>query len=249
MNPTAIVADDEPLARASLVDALAKVWPELQVVDLADDGPSALLSIQRLQPDYAFLDIRMPGMSGLQVAETLAGATRVVLVTAYDQHALTAFEQGAADYVLKPVELARLATVVQRLKSHTKVQPTPALMASLTALSNAQPTMATHLQWIKASVGTQIRLIHVDDVHYFESDSRYTRVVTADSDALIRVPIKQLTQELDPQWFWQVHRNALVHLRHVAGVERKQERMDVFFKHRPERIKVSSAYQHLFRHM
>ena len=224
MTITAVIADDEPFALAGLVDALAQVWPELKVVATARDGPEAFHAIQSHQPTLAFLDIRMPGMTGLQVAEALGGQTIVVLVTAYDNYALTAFEKGVADYVLKPVELPRLAKVILRLKERIALPPAPAL---LPAAAPAAPAAGAPLQWIKASVGSQVRLIHVDDIHYFESDAKYTRVVTADGEALIRMPLRQLADQLDPQWFWQVHRSSVVNLRHVASVVRVDENMEV----------------------
>jgi DNA-binding LytR/AlgR family response regulator len=239
MSLTAIIADDEPFALAGLAEALAQVWPELRVVATAHDGPAAFQAICAHQPTLAFLDIRMPGMTGLQVAEAVRGQTIVVLVTAYDHYALNAFEHGVADYVLKPVELPRLAQVILRLKERV-ARPAPAPVSA--------PAPAP-LQWIKASVGAQVRLIHVDDIVYFESDAKYTRVVTADAEALIRMPLRQLADQLDPQWFWQVHRSSVVNLRHVASVLRVDENMDVILKGRPERIKVSLAYQGLFKQM
>ena len=237
---TAVIADDEPFALAGLVDALAQVWPELSVVATARDGPEAFQAIQAHQPTLAFLDIRMPGMTGLQVAEAVGGQTIVVLVTAYDNHALAAFEKGVADYVLKPVELPRLAKVILRLKER---------MAQPASASAPASVAKAPLQWIKASVGAQVRLIHVDDIHYFESDAKYTRVVTADGEALIRMPLRQLADQLDPQWFCQVHRSSMVNLRHVASVLRVDENMEVILKDRPERIRVSLAYQGLFKQM
>lgn len=249
MTITAVIADDEPFALAGLVDALARVWPELQVLATARDGPEAFQAIQAHQPTLAFLDIRMPGMTGLQVAEAVGEQTIVVLVTAYDNHALSAFEKGVADYVLKPVELPRLANVVLRLKERI-AQPPPRVEApQRTSAASMAPPAAQPLQWIKASVGAQVRLIHVDDIHYFESDAKYTRVVTADSEALIRMPLRQLIDQLDAQWFWQVHRSSVVNLRHVASVLRVDENMEVVLKGRPERIKVSLAYQGLFKQM
>lgn len=251
MTITAVIADDEPFALAGLVDALAQVWPELNVVATAHDGPEAFQAIQAHRPTLAFLDIRMPGMTGLQVAEAVGEQTIVVLVTAYDNHALTAFEKGVADYVLKPVELPRLAKVVLRLKERIAQPAAVALVAAApapAAASVAAPVVQP-LQWIKASVGSQVRLIHVDDIHYFESDAKYTRVVTADSEALIRMPLRQLIDQLDAQWFWQVHRSSVINLRHVASVSRVDENMEVILKGRPERIKVSVAYQSLFKQM
>ncbi len=248
MTITAVVADDEPFALAGLIDALALVWPELTVVATARDGPEAFQAIQAHKPTLAFLDIRMPGMTGLQVAEAVGGQTMVVLVTAYDNYALTAFEKGVADYLLKPVELPRLAKVVLRLKERI-AQPAAAAPAPVNVAPAAIAAAAPPLQWIKASVGTQVRLIHVDDVYYFESDAKYTRVVTVDSEALIRMPLRQLIDQLDSQWFWQVHRSSVINLRHVASVFRVDESMEVILKGRPERIKVSVAYQPLFKQM
>ena len=244
MTVTAVLADDEPFALASLAAALAQVWPELRVLASARDGPEAFQAIQEHRPTLAFLDIRMPGMSGLQVAEALGGQTMIVLVTAYEHYALTAFEKGVADYVLKPVELARLAKVVLRLKERL-AQPASAPVA----LPAAETAPVQPLQWIKASVGAHVRLIHVDDIHYFESDAKYTRVVTADSEALIRMPLRLLIEQLDAQWFWQVHRSSVVNLRHVASVLRADENLEVVMKGRAERIKVSAAYQSLFKQM
>lgn len=248
MTLTAVIADDEPFALAGLADALVQVWPELQVVATAADGPSAFQAIRTHRPTFAFLDIRMPGMSGLQVAEAVGEQTMVVIVSAYDHYAMSAFEQGVVDYVLKPVELPRLVTVVRRLQERmVQASPVQASPDPLPVVEAQQPVAP--LQWIKASVGTQVRLIHVDDVHYFESDAKYTRVVTADGEALIRMPLKQLVDQLDPQWYWQVHRSSVVNLRHVASVVRIDENMEVILKDRPERIRVSVQYQALFKQM
>ncbi|MES3022391.1 MAG: LytTR family DNA-binding domain-containing protein [Pseudomonadota bacterium] len=248
MTLTAVIADDEPFALAGLADALALVWPELQVVASACDGPSAFQAIRSHRPTFAFLDIRMPGMSGLQVAEAVGEQTLVVIVSAYDHYAMSAFETGVVDYVLKPVELPRLVTVVRRLQERLAqaggVAAAPEQPVAVDVRQAAPP-----LQWIKASVGTQVRLIHVDDVHYFESDAKYTRVVTADGEALIRMPLKQLVDQLDPQWFWQVHRSSVVNLRQVVSVVRVDENMEVILKDRSERIKVSLQYQALFKQM
>lgn len=249
---TAIVADDEPHALASLIEALKLTWPDLQLLAAVEDGPQAYQAIQQHGPDIAFLDIRMPGMTGLQVAELVADQTRVVFVTAHDDYALQAFERGVIDYVLKPVELARLASGVRRIQGRIaaleKVD-VGAMMNVLSQVSSKPMAAAKRLEWIKASVGNHVKLIHVDDVDYFESDAKYTRVVTSDGDAIIRTTLKQLAEQLDERWFWQVHRSAVVNVRAVAGVHRKDETMEVAFKARPERIKVSTQYQPLFRQM
>jgi DNA-binding LytR/AlgR family response regulator len=229
--PTAILADDEPFMRAALRERLAQLWPELRLLQECVDGIEALQAIQRLQPDLAFLDIRMPGLTGLQVADALQGAgTRVVFVTAYDAHAVEAFEAQAVDYVLKPVELPRLAKTVARLRS---------------ALAPAQQRSGD--DWLQVAVGSQVRLLHVDDVQYFESDSKYTRVVAMDCDGLIRLSLKELLERLDPARFMQVHRSVVVNRRHVHGVHRAGDALELAIKGRAERLKVSTQYHQLFK--
>jgi DNA-binding LytR/AlgR family response regulator len=247
----AVIADDEPLALEALRDALATVWPDLNVVATAGDGPEAYRAIQKHQPDLAFLDIRMPGMTGLQIANTIESHTHVVFVTAHNDYALQAFELGAVDYVLKPVELARLATVTRRLQTRINAQESAdakAVRATFEHLQRLAP-VNQRLEWIKASQGTQVRLIHIDDVHYFESDTKYTRVVTADGDSIIRTPLKQLVEQLDGRWFWQVHRSTVVNVRQISRVVRQDDLMEILLKAREERIKVSPQYQGLFKHM
>jgi DNA-binding LytR/AlgR family response regulator len=226
---TAILADDEPFMRAALRERLAQLWPELRLLQECEDGIEALLAIQRLKPQLAFLDIRMPGLTGLQVADALQGvATRVVFVTAYDAHAVQAFEAQAADYILKPVELPRLAKTVARLRE------------ALAPQRSAD-------DWLQVAVGPQVRLLHVDEVQYFESDSKYTRVVAPDCDGLIRVSLRELLARLDPACFMQVHRSVVVNRRHVHGVHRDGEALALEIKGRPERLKVSLAYHALFK--
>lgn len=249
---SAVVADDEPLALQALIDALATVWPDLNVVATAGDGPEAYRAIQKHQPDLAFLDIRMPGLTGLQIANTIDDSTHVVFVTAHNDYALQAFEHGAVDYVLKPVELARLATVTRRLQARIEAHESvdaKAVLATLERLQNQKSPGCQRLEWVKASQGTQVRLIHIDDVHYFESDTKYTRVVTADNDSIIRTPLKQLVEQLDARWFWQVHRSTVVNVRQISTVVRQDDLMEILLKARAERIKVSTQYQGLFKHM
>jgi DNA-binding LytR/AlgR family response regulator len=231
--PTAILADDEPFMRAALRERLAQLWPELRLLQECEDGIQGLQAIQRLRPQLAFLDIRMPGLTGLQVAEALQGAsTRFVYVTAYDAHAVEAFEAQAVDYVLKPVELPRLAKTVARLRE-ALVPPRP-----------------SGDDWLQVAVGSQVRLLHVDDVQYFESDSKYTRVVAADCDGLIRLSLKELLERLErvaPARFMQVHRSVVVNRRHVHGVHREGDALALAMKGRAERLKVSNQYHHLFK--
>ena len=242
----AILAEDEPLLREELVELLARLWPELEIVAQAADGIAALQALASHGPDILFLDINMPGMSGIEVARQASGRCHVVFVTAYDQHALTAFEQGAADYVVKPVQAARLATTVTRLKERIG-RPAPALEGLLRELGARE---RGYLRWINASQGQTVRVITVDDVCYFQAEAKYTRVVTAEGESLIRKPIKELTQELDPAAFWQIHRSTIVNVHAIAGVVRDlRGRMQVRLKRREELLAVSDGYTTLFRQM
>lgn len=245
--PLALVAEDEPLMLERLLDALRQVWPELAIVTAAD-GDAALDVFERRRPDVAFLDIRMPGPNGLEVASRIAGACHVVFVTAYDQHAIAAFEAGAVDYLLKPVDPERLAVTVARLK--TRLSTPPADLSSLFESLARMPGAREPLRWIRAAVGREVRLIATADVLYFQADTKYTRVVLASGEALIKTPLKDLARELDPQVFWQVHRSAIVNVHAVAGILREDaERQFVLFKGRAERLPVSRQFQHLFRQM
>jgi DNA-binding LytR/AlgR family response regulator len=245
-TPRAIIAEDEPLLREELAELLASLWPELEVVGETADGIATLQALEKHSPDVLFLDINMPGLSGMEVARQASGRCHVVFVTAYDQHTLAAFEQGAADYLLKPVQTARLATTVARLKGRIG-RPAPTLEGLLRGLGGAS---REYLRWINASQGQTVRIITVDDVCYFQADSKYTRVVTAEGESLIRKPIKELSQELDPASFWQIHRSTIVNVNAIAGVLRDlRGRTQVRLKRREELLTVSDAYTQLFRQM
>lgn len=242
----AIIAEDEPLLREELAELLASLWPELGIVAETADGIATLQALEKHAPDILFLDINMPGLNGLDVARQASGRCHVVFVTAYDQHTLAAFEQGAADYLLKPVTTARLATTVTRLKERIG-RPAPALEGLLRDLGSAQ---RGYLRWINASQGQTVRVITVEDVCYFQADSKYTRVVTVEGESLIRKPIKELSQELDPASFWQIHRATIVNVHAIAGVVRDlRGRTQVRLKRREELLAVSDAYTQLFRQM
>jgi DNA-binding LytR/AlgR family response regulator len=250
--PTAVVADDEPLLRAQLADSLAVLWPELRVVGEAAHGKEAVRKVASERPDIAFLDIEMPGLNGLQAAAQIKGLAHVVSITAYHQYAVEAFERGAIDYVLKPASEARLRETVERLKGRIG-QPPPSdetmravLERVASVLGKADPT---RLRWIQASVGTQIRLIPVEDVLFFQSDLKYTRVVTREGESLIRKPLKELVAELDPAQFWQIHRATIVNSSEIGHVVREDDRLTVVLKHRAERLEVSRTFTHLFRSM
>ena len=248
-RPTALIAEDEPLMRERLKERLAEAWPELEIVAEAADGDEALDAFDAHRPELAFLDIRMPGRTGLDVAAAIGADCHVVFITAYDQYALAAFDAGAVDYLLKPVDAERLAVTVDRVRR--KMAAAPADMSALIAdLRSAMRGEETRLKWIKAAVGKQVRLIAVDDVVYFQSDTKYTRVVLAHSEALIRTPLKNLIGSLDPDRFWQIHRGTIVNVDAVAGVQREDaERQFVLLKERPERLAVSRQFFHLFRQM
>jgi DNA-binding LytR/AlgR family response regulator len=245
---TALIADDEPLMRANLRDHLQLLWPELQIVAEAADGAQALRSIVALKPDLAFLDIQMPGLSGLQVARLVEDGTQVVFVTAFDRHALEAFDAQAVDYLLKPLDEVRLARLVTRLKRRDDMRPSSAQIERM--LARLQPeALPAVLDWLQVDVGRQIRMIHIDDVQFFESDSKYTRVVTADCDGLIRLSLKELLGSLDARAWQQIHRSVVVNRRFVHSVNRRGEVMEIEILGREQRLKVSESNQHLFRGM
>jgi DNA-binding LytR/AlgR family response regulator len=251
-GPTAIVAEDEATLRHQLVEQLGQLWPELQIVGEAADGVQALRLLDEQQPDVLFLDIQMPGATGLEVARQANGRCHVVFVTAYDQHAVAAFDQGAVDYVLKPVSAARLFTAVSRLKQRLGSPPAriDAALGPLAASPAAAGSAKQPLRWINASVGQNLKLITVDEITYFQADNKYTRVVTAEGEALIRKPIRDLLPLLDARTFKQVHRSTIVNLRAVAGVTRDDTgRGTLRLKGRSETLVVSAPYMSLFRNM
>jgi DNA-binding LytR/AlgR family response regulator len=246
-SATALIADDEPLLRAQLSESLSQLWPELRIVAQAAHGEEAVRLFAERQPQIAFLDIEMPGMDGLQAAAQIKGLAHVVFITAYHRYAVDAFDRGAIDYE------TRLADTVARLKARV-LQPIPsgeALAAVLAQVSAAlgRNGASVRLRWIQASVGNQIRLIPVHDVLFFQSDLKYTRVVTAAGESLIRRPLKELLGELDSERFWQIHRSTVVNSAAIAHVLREDERMLLVLKEHPERLEVSRSFTHLFRSM
>ena len=256
--PRAIIADDERLMREQLRSRLAEVWPELEIVAEAKNGEEAVAAVHEHAPDLAFLDIRMPGTTGIEAARAIGDACHVVFITAYNEYAVDAFEQGAVDYVLKPAERERLEVTVARLKKRLGQRPND-LRDLLTRLADrldggtsSAPTGAgaERLQWIQASVGQQLKLIPVDEVLFFTSDEKYTRVQTETLEALIRKPIKELVEELDPAKFWQIHRSTIVNVDAIAGVTRDfRGRQLVQVRGRPDKLEVSRNYTHLFKQM
>jgi DNA-binding LytR/AlgR family response regulator len=248
---TALIADDEEAPREQLRAALRQAWPALEIVVLAANGVDAWDGFLEFEPQVCFLDIRMPGLSGIDVAQRIGTQAQVVFATAYGDHALAAFDAGAVDYLLKPVDTARLAQTVVRLQARlapTAAPPEPAALHALLAQLSNQVRRPPPLRVLQASVGREVRLIRADDVIYFESDSRYTRVVWADGDALIRTPLKELLAQLDEQQFWQVHRGVIVAHRHIASAVRVNEsHMHLTLRGRSERLPVSRHFQGLFK--
>jgi len=260
-RPTALIADDEPLLREALARLLAQAWPELEVVAQARNGRDAIKQFEARRPDICFLDVHMPGLSGVEAAHHIGRGAHLVFVTAYDQYAVQAFAQGALDYLVKPVELARLAETVTRLKDRLQAgqpaQNTEALLQQLAAQlaqlkSGAAPAP---LRWIRAQVGQNLRLIPVDDIDYLRSDTKYTLVAWRGDagqpgEALVRLALKELAAQLDPSQFAQVHRSVVVNLRAISHVTRgENEKADIHLKGRKEVLPVSRSYLHLFRQM
>ena len=247
--PTAILAEDEPVLREQLRELLAAVWPELKIVASADDGFQAVTALERHAQDVLFLDIQMPGLTGLEVARRASNRHHVVFVTAYNQYAVAAFEEGAVDYVMKPLSVDRLAAACARVKSRLDAAPAN-LENVLRALAKMAAPAQSYLRWINASMGTDVKLITVDEICYFQSDTKYTRVVTNDGESLIRKPLKELLEELDPNLFWQIHRSTIVNVNAIGAVSRDLAgRLIVKLKGRQETLQVSQPYSHLFRQM
>lgn len=243
-----VIAEDEPVLRTELKDMLTRLWPELSICAEAEDGIQALHALETHRPHVLFLDIQMPGLSGLDVARQASGKCHVAFVTAYDKYAVAAFEQGAVDYVMKPISPARLVTTVTRLKE--RVAGVPANLDGLLQALAASVKPREFIRWITASQGNDLRLITVDEVCYFKSDNKYTLVVTPTQESLIRRPVKELQDELDPAMFWQIHRGTLVNANKIAGVQRDiGGHLRVKLKDRKETLQVSESYLHLFKQM
>jgi DNA-binding LytR/AlgR family response regulator len=250
LKPTAVIADDEPLLRSQLRTRLAKLWPELEVLHEMENGRDVEQVLAAHKPALFFLDIHMPGVNGLEAARTIGNRAHIVFVTAFDQYAVEAFERGAIDYVLKPFDEARLALTVERLKERFSAAPASveAIVSELAA--RLAPGASEHLKWIKASVGTSVRLVPVEDVLFFQSDEKYTRVVTGEGELLIRKPIRELLEELDPLKFWQVHRATIVNVDHIASVRRGlKDQAEISLKGSSETLIVSRSFTHLFKQM
>ncbi len=267
VKPTALIAEDEPLLAATLQSALAQVWPELQIVATVGDGRSAVTQALQFKPDVLFFDIRMPGMTGLEAAAELADAWNtdaqsgtpfpaLVFITAYDQYAIAAFEAQAMDYLLKPVQPARLQKTVSKVQLALANRAQAAINFEATLgqlrglLAGAPASLASPLKVIQASVGSTIRMVPVHDVVYFEAADKYVRVLSASHEYLIRTPLKELLQQLDTEVFWQIHRGTVVNSTSIDAVLRDEAgKLSVSLRGRPEKLPVSRLYAHLFKAM
>jgi DNA-binding LytR/AlgR family response regulator len=256
-TPSAVLIEDEALPRQRLREGLAEAWPQLQVLGEAEDGDAGLALVLARRPDIVFVDIRLPGLDGLALARRIKGLAHVVFVTAYDAHAVEAFEQGAIDYLLKPLAAERLRETVDRLRQRLQWPPAdvarwlqqwtpPALPAHAPADATAR---REPLRWLQASLGDQLHLVMVADVSHFRSDSKYTCAVTREGEFLLRLSLRELLAQLDPQQFWQIHRSVVVNLGQVARVERKLGGMDVLLKDGATRLQVSQTFQPRFKPM
>lgn len=244
----AIIAEDEKHLAEDLRRRMSRLWPELEIVDVVYDGIAAAAALADLEPDVAFLDIRMPGRSGMEVAASAPVQCRIVFVTAFDEHAVQAFEQAAADYLLKPVSDERLARCVARLKQQAAVAPDQ-LVQQLQRLLGTQG-QPEPLRWLRAQVGQNVRLVAVEEVCYFQSANKYTSVFTRDAELLLRTSLKELLAQLDPSMFWQVHRGTVVNARQIVSAHHDPlGKVTLCLRERPEKIPVSRNYAHLFRQM
>jgi DNA-binding LytR/AlgR family response regulator len=250
---TALIADDEAPMREQLRARLAEVWPELEVVALASNGIEAVEMAARHQPQIAFLDIRMPGMGGIEAARQLYNRCHIVFATAYDQYAVDAFEHGAIDYLLKPVTAERLATTCERLRRRLEQAPQDigAQLAQLgSLLQQGTPPKRSYLRWIQAQVGGSLRMVSTREILFFQSDEKYTRVQTATAELLIRKTLKELADELDPDEFWRIHRSTLVRVDAIAEVSRDlRGRQMLRVRNYPQELEVSRNHSHLFQQM
>ena len=244
----AIIADDEQHLAEDLKRRLARLWPELQIAAVVHDGMAAESVLAELKPDIAFLDIRMPGQSGLDAARSAAEDCRVVFITAFEDHAVQAFEQAAVDYLLKPVSDERLERCVERLQQRSMFAP-DALVARLQQLL-AAPNKPEPLRWLRAQVGQTVRMLAVEEVCYFQSADKYTTVLTRDAELLLRTPLKELVEQLDGEKFWQVHRGTVVNAQQIVSAHHDLlGKVTLALRDRPEKVAVSRSYAHLFRQM
>ena len=248
MRPRALIAEDEAALRAEVRQALALLWPELDVCAEVGDGLDAARVLEEQRPDVLFLDVAMPGMDGLEVARRASGRSHVVFITAYDEHAVPAFEEGAVDFLVKPLSMERLGRTVARLQK--RIGETPAILEPLLAGLREALEKRRGLRWISVLEGRELRFVTTEEILFFRSDHKYTAAVTREREHLVSRPLKQLVQELDPETFWRVHRSYVVNLTAVLSVRKLGGGgLEIVLRNHPERIPVSEQYAHRFRHM
>ena len=249
-RPRALVAEDEAPQRRTLCELLGALWPELEIVAECGDGLTALEALTTLHPQIAFLDIRMPGVSGLEVARAASTQAHVVFTTAYDEYALSAFEQGALDYVLKPIRRERLERTVERLKQRIGAVTPPGIETLLDALQGRLGARAGTLRWITGSAGLTTKMFGIDEVLFFQAQDKYARVVTATDEVQIRTPLRELLGALDPETFWQIHRSVIVRAGAIQKIEANADgRLQLYVKGRSEGLPVSNAFHYRFKPM
>jgi DNA-binding LytR/AlgR family response regulator len=248
-TPTAVIAEDEPPLRAELREALTKLWPELVICAEASDGFEALQALHQHSPQVMFLDIQMPGLSGLEVAQQASGKSNIVFISAYDRHAIEAFERGAIDYVQKPLSAARLSTTIDRLKQRLHAAPAD-LRDVAELLRGLSLRSGDYLKWLSVPHGGEVRLIMIEDICYLRADNKYTTVATAAAQFLLSSTLKMVKEKLDPDAFWQIHRSVVVNVAAIRAVHRSfRGTLEVKLKDRPEVLPVSAPYAHLFKHL
>jgi len=246
-TPSAIIAEDEPLVRQELRDALESLWPELAIAAEVGDGVEALATVERLRPDVLFLDIQMPGLNGLEVAERLNGRAHVVFVTAFDKYAVAAFEQGAVDYLLKPISAPRVRLALERLRTRL-LEPPADLQRISELLRQFAPPESKYLKWLTVPHGGELRVLAVAEISYLRADSKYTSVVTPHSTFLLTTSLRHMKEKLDPEVFWQIHRGIVVNVGAIDRIYRSfRGRLEVKLRDRNELLSVSAAHAHLFR--
>jgi DNA-binding LytR/AlgR family response regulator len=248
-TPTAILAEDEPLIRREIRDTLCELWPELTVVAEVGDGAEALAAVERCRPDVVFLDIHMPGLDGLTVAQSLNGRAHVAFITAFDKYAVAAFEHGALDYVLKPISAERMRLTVERLRARLSERPAD-LNHIAELLRDIAPPNSTYMKWLTVPHGAELRVVAVEEISYLRADTKYTAVVTPEGSFLMSTSLRQLREKLDPQVFWQIHRGVVVNVGAIDTIYRTfRGRLEVKLKGRDELLPVSAAHAHLFREL